>query len=376
MLSDADKQLAQGNIAGAAGTTAAAAAPFVAGEMAGPEAGTVTNPAEVPKANVAAPVVRASAKAINTLVDKGAPGAAIGGAIGHASGIPGGGVVGALIGRELSPKFKVPGERYGLAPEAQAQVPEAAQPVGASSPAVSAPTIASQDDIAQGLGYKDSKQAQSHLGPDVWKKTYNKLAQDDLAARQAGADTSAAPVPEFQTPPDVNTIIDQAIPPAGPTKGLNMKTKAEVDFYVQKGNVDAAKSAIQQAANTVSPSNSDDAAFQEMGREDLDRSGRTAWQEKNAMRQAAENPAVGKTEMSARQKATAAAQAAYEATMQKEMPAFSRQGQPQSLAVDLPADEDLTSLLQRSVDQAKKGKKTASPADMSPWGGKFSRAGE
>jgi hypothetical protein len=46
----------------------------------------------------------------------------------------------------------------------------------------------------------------------------------------------------------VAKAVDDAIPPTGGTKVTNMRTKAEVDFYLQRGNVDAAVESFRKNA--------------------------------------------------------------------------------------------------------------------------------
>ena len=80
--------------------------------------------ADVAKAGVekAPAIVRGTAKSVNKVLAKapGSVGAVIGGTIGHATGIPYGAEVGAglgtVMGKELLPTLRVPGEKFGLKP--------------------------------------------------------------------------------------------------------------------------------------------------------------------------------------------------------------------------------------------------------------------
>jgi hypothetical protein len=216
------------------------------------------------------------------------------------------------------------------------------------------------------------------MGAASWADVNPRVQQQVLiqAFDKGGEFEGATAPPEVRqaAQQQVRDVIDAAIPPSGKARMLNLHTKAKAEFYIQRGNVDAAKQAIQKGANSVAPSTGtalEDKAFQELSRDDLARAGQTSWREKNAIRQAAENPGTGKTEQAARLKAADAARVAYEQTMQQEMPAFSRQGSPQSLAVELPPDEDLTAILQRSVALAKKSKTAPTRPDTAPWGGAF-----
>jgi hypothetical protein len=49
----------------------------------------------------------------------------------------------------------------------------------------------------------------------------------------------------------VNSTVDSIIPPRGATKGANLRARAEADFYLQRGNVEAATEAVRKNAATA-----------------------------------------------------------------------------------------------------------------------------
>jgi hypothetical protein len=49
----------------------------------------------------------------------------------------------------------------------------------------------------------------------------------------------------------VNSTVDSIIPPDGATKGANLRARAEADFYLQRGNVEAATEAVRKNAATA-----------------------------------------------------------------------------------------------------------------------------
>ena len=102
-------------------------------------------------------------------------------------------------------------------------------------------------------------QGQQHLGPDKWQATYQKIAKAPAAAEGAAPANAPSVMPtepiqsnveEFAKPNTPSDLVDSVVPPSA-NKALNMKAKAEVDFYVQKGDVDGAKAAIQRAASAM-----------------------------------------------------------------------------------------------------------------------------
>jgi hypothetical protein len=171
-------------------------------------------------------------------------------------------------------------------------------------------------------------------------------------------------------------VIDSVIPPTGATKGLNMKTKAEVDFYVQKGNVDAAKSAIQKATErAVSQVGGlladvqEDQAIQSSARNNLQKlwgRGRLVEGREQAARNSADRTKVAGDPTQGEQFATRWSRYPLpEADLESnKMVGYDPHAMPQPYQVEtpdpdmqpwggLPADRDLTAILQRSVDAAK-----------------------
>lgn len=222
--------------------------------------------------DVAAATIRTGAKTANVVLDK-APTAVMAGAgaaLGHATGIPGAGEVGAVagatLGRTLKGKLSVPGERFGLEPEYQplpdANGPQRAPVVGvpptpapqpppesgaaaearayfeqklaarkAAQPPAPEPrqapeapqvSVADQTATAKNLGYKSLDQAKASFGEEGW----NKLIGIDTPAKASQA---------------VSDVIDKVAPNAP------QAVKAEVDFQLRKGDVNAAQQALDSA---------------------------------------------------------------------------------------------------------------------------------
>jgi hypothetical protein len=57
--------------------------------------------------------------------------------------------------------------------------------------------------------------------------------------------------PQGADPDAYVKLVDQVVPPKGPNAGLNARTKAAVQFYVQQGNVKAAQDEIKTAGQQV-----------------------------------------------------------------------------------------------------------------------------
>lgn len=342
MLSQADQQLGKGNVAGAAGTVTAAALPLAA--PTGEGVGTVTNaPKTAPLAGLA--------KTASDIVDPN------------------------IIGI-ISPR--IANVQRALGRYAEASKP----PIVEAPPPVLTPEeiqanisngIADNPNLARVVRANDRPGVHQRLNNPVLQPGSPIHGESGLPANSqvipppAEVPATATEVPPAPWKAAANTndpavikqaqqsLVDAIIPPSGPTANLNKWTQMNVNFYVQKGDVEAAKQTIQKAV-TRRDDLLEDKSFQEMGRENVQADESNYWKQKNALRQAAESPATGKTEMSVEQAAQEAARQAYEQTVQAKMPAFFREGQPKNLAVEIPSDEDLTSILQKSVEAVKKGK--------------------
>ncbi len=423
MLSDADKELGAGNVAGAAGTVTGVAAPAVMGDAGSnleAQTGIATNPAAAEVAAQPSNARALAAKAARTVSDVAdspwtgviSPRLAnLRRALGHTADmlekgpepppvaapgpptvqLPEGSWSGSV--RNPAPVEGQPGAQIPISTAARTTAPSAQ--VGAAQTNAGAIAPASEDEIAQGLGYKNAIQAQQHVGPDAWRQTYQKIAQDDLANRTGASTPQSSPVsapsapisPEppgeagapkqeaakASTPADV---IDSVIPPTGATKGLNMKTKAEVDFYVQKGNIDAAKNAIQQATERAVKQvggpladAQEDQAIQASARNNLQKlwgRGRLVEGREQAARNSADRTKVAGDPTQGEQFATRWSRYPLpEADLEtNKILGYNPHALPQPYQVEtpdpdmqpwggLPADRDLTAILQRSVDAAK-----------------------
>lgn len=290
--------------------------------------------------NAANAGVRGAAQTANAVIPKAGPivGATVGGAIGHATGIPGAGEIGAvtggLVSKDMLKNVKVPGENLGLPTSADPMARILTKAERPNGPIRGQSGLPANSQVIPPSAEAPATATEAPTAP--WKAAAN--TNDPAVIKQAQ-----------------QSLVDAIIPPSGPTANLNKWTQMNVNFYVQKGDVEAAKQTIQKAV-TRRDDLLEDKSFQEMGRENVQADESNYWKTKNALRQAAESPAVGKTEMSVEQAAQEAARQAYEQTMQQKMPAFFRQGQPSNLAVEIPSDDDLTSILQKSVEAVKKGK--------------------
>jgi hypothetical protein len=200
MLSDADKELGAGNVAGAMGTVSSLAAPALMGAEGGnleADTGTITNPGSTPPSSsgglrsTAAKYARSAAdfvdpdftglvsprlahaqrlmgKVANALEEQPQPISA------PAPGpttvqLPEGSWSGSV--RNPAPVEGQPGAQIATSTAARTAVPPAQVAQQTTAGAI-AP--ASEDEIAQGLGYKNAIQAQQHVGPDAWRQTYQK----------------------------------------------------------------------------------------------------------------------------------------------------------------------------------------------------------
>lgn len=195
----AEKTAAQG--AGQAlvalGTEGAAkAAPAVADTLASPT-------------KVTAPV-RAAVKAANTVLEKapGSIGASAGAAAGHATGLPGaaeiGGAAGYALGKEILPQVKIPGEGFGLPnrveggptgepqyqpPASQAAAPAAAQaqPAAAATPPAKVSPAILEQQLNDALG--------------------GKPLQPGVPLKNQGASAARATLPEGFTPVESSSLL-------------------------------------------------------------------------------------------------------------------------------------------------------------------------
>jgi hypothetical protein len=185
--------------------------------------------AGVPQAGSAAravPVaVKTVAKATNDVLAKapgavgGALGAVAGGAIGHATGLPEAGLAGIIAGRQIGaslgskylPKLRIPtGEEAPPTAETSAlEAPAEAAPAPAAKPATEV--------------YRDA--------------TLNKRNIPEYAGEE---------IPDAKLPEATSSVIDQALPKAD--RLTNLRTKAQVDFALKRGDIASAESALDSAA--------------------------------------------------------------------------------------------------------------------------------
>lgn len=242
--------------------------------------------------------------------------------------------------------------------------------------APAAPALPSEDDVAKGMGYKSAVQAQQRLGPDQWQQTYQKIAK--TPEPEATVPVTSTTVPEKGTevaakPSTPEDVVDAAVPPTA-NKALNMKTKAEVNFYVQKGDVEGAKAAIQNAANKLSPKPGtfadaqEDAGIQQFMRQDLQSQygkGRLVEGREQAAGNSADRTKLAGIPKQGEQFATRLSRyPAPEGDMEaNKMLGYDQHATPQPVATpserpnEQPwgglSEQDLTSILKKSVDLAK-----------------------
>lgn len=102
---------------------------------------------------------------------------------------------------------------------------QAAQPTPEAAPVTdSAP---SENDVAKGMGYKSADQAQQRLGPQQWQDTYKKIAQPT----------------EIKTPAQAQQAVSDLVDHVAPTAPL--QTKAAIDFALRKGDVETAQKVLE-----------------------------------------------------------------------------------------------------------------------------------
>jgi hypothetical protein len=143
----------------------------------------------------------------------------------------------------------------------------------------------------------------------------------------------------------VRQVIDQAVPPEGASKATNSRLKAQVDFYLKKGNVEKAVDAFDAARQNFPPPDPrenpggyvgskadklDDKIIQDDMRAEFQREAKIVHSEYIDRN----NKGLSKMEMARRAKE-----------------AFQQAKQPEAQPWD-----DLTEILQKSVEQAKMGK--------------------
>jgi hypothetical protein len=154
--------------------------------------------------------IRTAVRATNKVLEKapGSIGASVGAGVGHATGIPGaaevGGAAGYALGKELLPQVKIPGEHFGLpdsveggpesAPEYQ---PPAVAPAKAAAPPAAAPPAAAPQSTATPAAVE--KQLNDALG--------GKPLQPGVSLRNQGKVPAAASLPEGFTPVESSSVL-------------------------------------------------------------------------------------------------------------------------------------------------------------------------
>jgi hypothetical protein len=305
-----------------------------------------------------APVVRATARGVNKALTK-VPelaGGAAGFAAGHATGIPEAGVAGALAGRlvgksvgETLPSLRVPGEGFGL-PDTVEGGPESApeyQPP-AAAPAKAAASTATPQPTATSAAVE--KQLNDALG--------GKPLQPGVSLRNQGKVSAAASLPEGFTPVESSSVLKgYKYDPA--TQEFDAITNNGQRFRHGEVTPDQFK-AFEDADSKGKAWNDlrNSPGVTPLGK--VDSTGKLQPRVKpQFMRSVEIDPATGRPEFSdvlaAKQNAAPAAE-------------------PKAAAAAAGASgEDLTSLLQQSLDQLKVPKggvqASAAPADlMKRWG--------
>lgn len=418
MLSDADKELGAGNVAGAAGTVTSLAAPALMGSAGGnleADTGSVTNPAQTTAApSTARAVAGKVARTVSGAVDPDITGV-ISPRLAH---------VQRVLGRAADALQKQPaptvtpevpttvqfpegswsGQVRGSAPvegEPTAQVQTATRTQATTRAEV--PTAPSASSAAVTKFQADTAKA---VGADSWDSVNPRIQQQAMAQATAPGgelhgivapasnkpviDAESAEKPALSsgtTAPNLSTeqpkpstpddVVDAAIPPSA-NKALNMKTKAEVDFYVQKGDVEGAKAAIQNAANKLSPKPGtfadaqEDAGIQQFMRQDLQGQygkGRLVEGREQAAANSADRTKLAGIPKQGEQFATRLTRyPAPEGDMEaNKMLGYDQHATPQPVQTpserpnEQPwgglSEQDLTAVLQKSVDLAKNARK-------------------
>jgi hypothetical protein len=181
-------------------------------------------------------VIRAGARGANLALAKapGTVGAAAGGALGAASHLPLGTEIGAgiggLVGKEILPKLRVPGEDFGLPPDATGENPPYA---GESTPPPSGPPDATGGN-------------KPYAGEPAPKGSPKVPAKTVKQSQALGPNADALQQAEALRQP-VHDIVDREIPSEGPTRADNLQTKAEIEFHLDRGDVDSAEKVFQAA---------------------------------------------------------------------------------------------------------------------------------
>jgi hypothetical protein len=226
IMGQAGDQFSNGDIAGGLGTMTAGVLPIAMGgvgeafkqppsvEAGGFGTGTVTNPPVAPSrlATAAQSVGQVAKQQIPGVV-----GGGVGAALGHATGIPGMGEIGGIAGYTAGRK---------LFPNAAEVAQDAAKPKFAPTPEPMRPANAEPVPAAQYIAAR-----RSGLSDEAATAQSYQAYQDAKSARAA-----------------VNKAVDATIPPTGKTQAANMNTKAEVDFYLQKGDAASALKALWKNA--------------------------------------------------------------------------------------------------------------------------------
>lgn len=289
----AGEQLEQGDIAGGVGRTLGAAVPMVAGS---PEAQTAAGNAASATARVAKPVVAAVGERLPEIA-----GGATGAYLGHASGLPEMGLVGGLAGRELAKS--VVNKLKGLSDTLET----------------------SQRMHANVLDLDD-------LDATAENKPY---AGETARGRKLAAAPQAAPVAAgtSETPAQPAAAV-----PSAPSFQFTSRPRVVPSVQNIRENIAQANAAEAQPSRLTADALDDHALSQEMNW-DLERHGWAADSEARREFIARNSTGVTKAEL------TGAAEKPVRYTKTPGVP-----------SPGTPATDDLTDLLQRSLDAAKKAK--------------------
>lgn len=264
MLSGADQQAGEGNVAGAAGTLTGIAAPMVAGtagEVQAMNTGEVTNPAPTPSlmSRIPAPVVQNAATVA---------GAGVGGFAGHFTGLPGasevGAAGGATLARSLAKKLTSVPEAPEIAPSAS--LPSGGEPAPASlvMKAMKEGNSPQTSRMLAATAYEDAKKAGTSISREKARAAWlNRQINTPAQAQKAASD-----------------LISEIAPKATASK------KFEIDFQLHKGNIDAAKKLLDDLL--------DDKASQQKYQTDLEEEGRAMERYKSRVYRARNSAASNK----------------------------------------------------------------------------------
>lgn len=259
LLSQADQQAGEGNVAGAAGTIAGVVAPVLAGgtgEAYAMNTGEVTNPAPTPSIASRIPTPIAQKAAVGLGVGAGA-------AVGHATGIPGMGEVGAVGGAAVG---RAIADRIGKPQEAPtAPIPGALEkPPTGSTPVPAAQYLKA---LKEGSSPSTARMLADTAHQDAIKVAGN-ISREDARAAWLNR--------QISTPAQAHQAVGDLVTEIAPKASL--KTKAQIDFSLRKGDLATAKRLLDDA--------SEDKDIQSKMRAEMDKTGQAAERYKSRLNRA------------------------------------------------------------------------------------------